>query len=311
MIKYVAKRIAIAIATLFVILFILFMMLELMPGSPFNDEKLSEEQIMVLKEKYGLDDPVIVRFGRYIANMVTGDFGVSYVIQVNMPISDMLAARFPVTIRIGCQALLVGVFFGLILGIFAALRHNSIFDTGATLLSMLGASIPSYVFALGLVYFLAFKAGWFPLLYSSQEEFRSTILPTIALGMSPISSIARFSRSEMIEVMGSEYMLLAEAKGIGKFRRIVVHALRNALIPILTIVAPMLVGMITGSTVVENIFSIPGIGNLFVNAIQVNDYNVVIALAFVFSAVYIFMMLAVDILYGIIDPRIRLAGGEK
>lgn len=311
MIKYIAKRLGVAIATLFVILFILFMMLELMPGSPFNDEKLSDEQIAVLNEKYGLDDPVLKRFGNYVVNMATGDFGVSYVIQVNMPIRDMLISRFPLTIRIGLQAILVGVFFGLILGIFAALKHNSIFDTGATLISMLGASVSSYVFALGLVYFLAFKAGWFPLLYTSKQEFMSTVLPTIALGMGPISSIARFSRSEMIEVMGSEYMLLAEAKGIDHFRRIIIHALRNALIPILTIIAPMLVGLITGSTVVENIFSIPGIGNLFVNAIQVNDYNVVMALAFVFSAMYIFMMLAVDILYGVIDPRIRLAGGDK
>jgi len=311
MLKYILKRVGTAFFTLLVILLILFLLLELMPGSPFNDEKLTPEQIQVLYEKYGLDQPLHTRFIIYVKNMLTGDFGVSYNISKNMPITTMLASRVKISIRIGLQALLVGGFFGLIMGITAALNQNSVWDTGTTFLSLLGASVPSYVFALGLSYLLAFKLHWFPLLYSTKQEFASTILPTIALGMSPIASIARFSRTEMIEVMGSEFILLAEAKGVRRLSLIIKHAMRNALIPILTVVAPMMVSLITGSTVVETIFSIPGVGYLYVNAIQVNDYNVVIALSFLFSLIYIVVMLVVDILYGVIDPRIRLAGGNN
>lgn len=311
MLKYILKRLLIAAATLLVILVILFVLLEFMPGSPFNDEKLTEEQIAVLKQSYGLDKPVMTRFFIYVKNMLRGDFGISYVIQKNMPIAAMLSTRLVVSARIGIQAMLVGLFFGLILGIAAALKHNGILDTGTTFISLLGASIPSYVFALCLSYIFAFRLGWAPLLYDSRQEFVSTILPTIALSMAPIATIARFSRTEMIEVLDSDYIILAEAKGIGKIKIIIRHALRNTLIPVLTIIAPMLVGLMTGSTVVETIFSVPGVGYLFVNAIQVNDYNVVIALAFIFSLMYILVMLAVDILYGIIDPRIRVAGGKR
>jgi oligopeptide transport system permease protein len=306
--KYILKRILISIVTLLTILCILFLVLQFMPGSPFNDEKLSADQIAVLYAKYGLDQPVPVQFVRYVKNMLSGDFGVSYVIQQNMPISQMLSKRLLISGQIGIQAMIVGIIFGLLLGLIAAVNHNRPLDTAATFFSLLGASIPSYVFALGLSYFLAFKLKLFPLLYTNKQAFQSTILPTIALGMSPIASIARFSRTEMLEELNSEYIRLAEAKGIGSVERILVHALRNAMIPILTIMGPMLVSLMTGSTVIETIFTVPGVGSLFVNAIQANDYNVIIALAFVFSAMYIGVMLIVDILYGIIDPRIRLSG---
>ena len=306
--KYILKRLGIAVATMLVILLVLFCLLEFMPGTPFDmtESKITEEQINMLMVKYGLDKPVLYRFVIYVRNMLTGDFGVSYVIQNNMPISQMLEGKLLLSARIGLQAMLIGVFFGLFLGIFAALKHNTPFDTGATLLSMIGASVPSYVFALGLAYVFAFKLKLVPLLYSSKKEFASTILPTIALSLSPVASIARYSRTEMIEVMDSDYIRLAESKGIGRVTVIVRHGLRNAMIPILTIMGPMLVGLMTGSTVVESIFSIPGVGSLFINALQVNDYNVAITLAFIFSAEYIGMTLLVDILYGIIDPRIRV-----
>ena len=306
--KYILKRLGISVATLLVILLVLFCLLEFMPGTPFDmtENRITEEQIEILMTRYGLDKPVLHRFALYVRNMLTGDFGVSYVIQNNMPISRMLQGKFILSARIGFQAMLVGAFFGLFLGIFAALGHNTSLDTGATLLSMIGASVPSYVFALGLAYVFSFKLKLVPLLYSSKKEFASTILPTIALSFSPIASIARYSRTEMIEVMDSDYIRLAESKGIGRVMVIIRHGLRNAMIPILTIMGPMLVGLMTGSTVVESIFSIPGVGSLFINALQVNDYNVAITLAFIFSAEYIGMMLLVDILYGIIDPRIRV-----
>jgi len=310
MLKYVIKRLIIGIGTLIVIVFILFSILQYMPGSPFNDERLTGEQVERLNEKYELDKPVIIRFKTYMLNLLKGDFGDSYVIQKNMPISEMLGKRFQVTIRIGLQAMVIGLVVGLFLGIVAAIWHNTILDPITSLFSMLGASIPSYVFALILMYFVAYKLGAFPILYSETKSFASTILPSIALAMLPIANIARFSRSEMVDVLNSEYIILAQAKGIGKWGIIFKHAIRNALIPILTVVSPILVGMILGSTVIESIYSIPGIGSLFIMAIQVNDYNVIISIAFVYSVLFISVMLLVDILYGIIDPRIRLAKDE-
>lgn len=311
--KYICKRLAISVLTILCILFVLFLLLECMPGTPFDSQegKVSPEQMALLYEKYGLDKPMVTRFFIYVKNMLSGDFGVSYVIQNNMPIADMLAGRLQVSVRIALQAMLVGCVFGLLLGVVAALHHNRPLDTGASLISMIGVSIPSYVFALGLAYLLGYKLQWFPLLYSGAEEFRSTILPTIALGFAPIAAIARFTRTEMIEVLDADYIQLAEAKGVGRGATVLRHALRNAMIPILTIMGPMLVSLMTGSTVVETIFSVPGVGSLFVNALQVNDYNVAITLAFVFSALYIGIMLLVDILYGVIDPRIRVAGGKS
>ncbi|SHH19433.1 ABC transporter permease [Clostridium grantii] len=305
--KYLLKRIAISIATLLAILLILFLMLELMPGSPFNDEKLTVDQVALLNAKYGLNQPVFIRFLNYIKNMLTGDFGVSYTISKNTPIATLLTSRLPISLRIGGQAVLLGTLIGIILGIVAALKHNTIWDTLTTVISVLGVSLPSYVFALALSYYLGYKLSWFPLLYSVDSPLKSSVLPTIALCMFTIATIARFTRTEMLEVLGSDYMLLAESKGISGLQLIFQYQLRNALIPIITVLAPLIVGLMTGSLVIEKIFSIPGIGSLLVTAIQSNDYNVIVALAFIYSAMYIGIMLVVDILYGIIDPRIRLA----
>ena len=305
--RYIAKRLLISIGTLFVVILLLFALLHFMPGSPFNDEKLTAEQKAVLYEKYGLDQPVFVQFFRYVVNMLKGDFGVSYTISKNTPISQLLQTRLPVSLRIGGQAVLLGAVIGLFLGIIAALKHGTIWDTVATIISVIGVSVPSYVFALSLAYLFGYELRWFPLLYSLKAPYESSVLPSIALCMFTIASIARFTRSEMLEVLGSDYILLAESKGVYGPKLIARHVLRNALIPIVTVLAPLIVGLMTGSLVVEKIFSIPGIGSLLVTAIQSNDYNVVIVLSFIYSAMYIGIMLVVDILYGVIDPRIRLS----
>lgn len=309
--KYLLKRIAISIATLLAILLILFLMLEFMPGSPFNDEKLTEDQIALLNQKYGLDKPVVIRFFNYVKSMLTGDFGVSYTISKNTPIAALLETRLPISLRVGGQAVLLGTIIGLILGVISAIKHNTIWDTIATIISVLGVSLPSYVFALVLSYYLGYRVNFFPLLYTAESPIKSSILPTIALCMFTIATIARFTRTEMLEVLSSDYMQLAESKGISGIRLLFKHAIRNALIPIITVLAPLIVGLMTGSLVIEKIFSIPGIGSLLVTAIQSNDYNVIVALAFIYSAMYIGIMLLVDILYGVVDPRIRLAKEEN
>jgi oligopeptide transport system permease protein len=305
--RYIIKRLLISIGTLFVVILVLFTLLQFMPGSPFNDEKLNDDQKAVLLEKYGLDQPIIVQFYKYVVNMLQGDFGVSYTISKNTPISQLLQTRIPISLRIGGQAVLLGALIGLLLGIIAAIRHGTVWDTIATIISVIGVSVPSYVFALALAYTFGYKLSWFPLLYTMDAPFQSSVLPSISLSMFTIASIARFTRSEMLEVLGSDYILLAESKGVYGPKLIVRHVLRNALIPIVTVLAPLIVGLMTGSLVVEKIFSIPGIGSLLVTAIQSNDYNVIIVLSFLYSAMYIGIMLVVDILYGVIDPRIRLS----
>ncbi len=305
--KYILKRILYSVVAILVLLALLFTMLQFMPGSPFNDDKLSQEQIDKLYEKYGLDQPVYVRYVKYVGNILRGDFGVSYNISANTPITQLLQTRLPTSIRLGGQAVLFGATLGLILGLVAALKHNTIFDTIATIISVLGVSLPSYVFALGLSYLFGYKLAWLPLLYQLDNQFISSILPTVALAMFSMANIARFTRTEMLEVLHSDYILLAESKGISGPTLIIRHALRNALIPIITVLGPLIVNTMTGSLVIEKIFSIPGIGELMVRSIQSNDYNVTIALSFVYSVMYIGIMLIVDVLYGIVDPRIRLS----
>lgn len=297
----------ISIFTLLVILLVLFILMQLMPGSPFNDEKLNDDQRAALYAKYGLDQPVLIQFFRYVFNMLRGDYGVSYNISKNTPISQLIATRLPISIGIGFAAVALGAIVGLLLGLLAALKHDTVWDTLATIISVIGVSVPSYVFALALSYQFGFKLRWFPMLFSQKQLFKSSVLPSISLSMFTMATIARFTRSEMMEVMNSDYMLLAESKGLSGRALVFRHALRNALIPIITVLAPLVVDLMTGSLVVEKIFAIPGVGSLLVNAIQSNDYNVVISLSFIYSAMYIVIMLVVDILYGIIDPRIRLA----
>ena len=309
MTKYVLKRVAISAVTLLVILFVLYLMLEVMPGTPFNDEKLTAAQQLIIETKYGLNRPFLVRFVDYVVMMLRGDLGVSYSIQKNMPISQMLDARLWVSIRLGLQAIIVGVPVGIVLGIVSALKKNTWIDTLTSVFAVLGVSIPNFLFAMLFILLFSKTLNWLPSIFMLQKPFVSSIMPTIALSLFSIAQIARFTRSEMVDVLGSEYMLLAQSKGLSRPILIFRHALRNTLIPVITVMAPLIVGVMTGSLVIEKMFSIPGIGQLLTMGIQANDYNVVMACAFIYSLLYVVVMFAVDLLYGVIDPRIRLVKG--
>ncbi len=305
-IKYILKRLAISVVTLFVILLVLFLLIKLMPGTPFNDEKLTAEQKELIYQAYGLDKPVFEQFFIYIGNMLKGDFGISYAIQRNMPVANLVNPRIPISFGLGIGAVIVGTFFGVILGIVAALNRNHFWDTFATVLSVIGVSIPSFVFCLLLLLVFGVQIPVLPVLYNNAHPFESSVIPMIALSMGVIANVARFSRTEMIEVLDSEYIQLAEAKGISRRHLIVHHAIRNCLIPVITVLGPIIVGLMTGSMVIEKICAIPGLGSLLVKAIEVRDYNVILAVSFLYSVLYIAVMLIIDVLYGIIDPRIRL-----
>lgn len=309
MLKYTFKRILWAFVTLMVILLVLFLLLEFMPGSPFNDERLSPEQIQVLKDSYGLNEPVFTKFMIFMKNIFKGDFGISFGIFKNKQVSELVLPRLGVSVRLGAQALGLGSVFGLLLGTVAGSNHNTWKDSFSTIIAVIGVSIPSFVFALGLAYVVGYQWQLVPITFDPSSPFVSTILPTIALSMFVMAQITRFLRTELIDVLDSDFIKLVRAKGVDPRRAITTHALRNALISVITVLGPLMVNLMTGSLVVEKVFGIPGIGSLLVEAIQINDYNVIIMVAFVYSALYIFVNLGVDILYGVIDPRIRVAKG--
>ena len=309
MVKYAFKRLLWAIVTLLVILFVLFMLLEFMPGSPFNDERLTPQQIQVLKESYGLNEHFFTKFTIFIKNVLKGDFGISFGVFKNMPVSDIVLPRLGVSVRLGAQALGLGTIFGLILGAISSSNHNTWKDSLSTIVAVIGVSIPSFVFALTLAYVVGYKMQLVPITFDASNPIMSTILPTIALSMFVMAQITRFLRTELIDVLDSDFIKLVRAKGVSPRNAITKHALRNALVSVITVLGPLMVNLMTGSLVVEKVFGIPGIGSLLVEAIQINDFNVIIMVAFVYSALYIFVNLGVDILYGVIDPRIRVAKG--
>lgn len=310
MLKYILKRIVISVVTLLIILAVLFIMVKFLPGTPFNDEKLSAIQKANIMAKYGLDKPLLTQFQTYLTNMLSGYYGISYALYKDVPVTDLVKNSAQISFMLGLAAVFFGTIVGMVLGVFAALKHNTIWDTIATFISVIGVSIPSFVFALLLVLYFGVEWKLFPAMYNSSNPVVSSIIPVIALSMGVIANVARFTRTEMITVLNSEYITLAKAKGLDNKTLIMHHALRNALIPVITILGPILVNLMTGTMVVERICNVPGLGRLLIDSIRANDYNIILACSFLYSAMYIIMMLVIDVSYGIIDPRIRLGKGN-
>ncbi|MCO4327253.1 ABC transporter permease [Staphylococcus agnetis] len=308
MLRYTLKRLLYMVISLFIIISITFFLMKLMPGSPFNDEKLSEEQKTMLNEKYGLNDPLPIQYGNYMANVVKGDFGNSFQYD-NQPVWDLIKPRLVPSFQMGLFSMIIGVIVGLLLGVIAATRQNTWVDYLATFISVIAISVPSFVLAVLLQYVFAVRLQWFPV--AGWEGISTAILPSLALSAVVVATVARYIRAEMIEVLSSDYILLARAKGNSTQRVLFGHALRNALIPVITILVPMLASILTGTLTIENIFGVPGLGDQFVRAITMNDFSVIMAITLLFSTLFIVSIFIVDILYGLIDPRIRLQGGKK
>ncbi|MFS0574497.1 oligopeptide ABC transporter permease [Sporosarcina sp. 179-K 3D1 HS] len=309
MAKYIAKRVVYMFLSLFLIATFTFILMKMLPGSPLaSAEKLSAEQRAVVYEKYGLNDPLPVQYVRYMGNLAKGDFGVSFQYK-NADVMALIIKKLKYSMILGSQALIFGTLVGIILGMIAALKQNTIWDYGSTVIAILGVSIPSFVFAALLQYAFAVHWQWFDV--GLWKGWKSSVLPSLALAMTPIAMAARFIRTEMIEVLSSDYILLAKAKGASWYEIAFKHAFRNALIPLITVLGPVAASLLTGSLVVEQIFAIPGIGEQFVKSISSNDYAVIMGTTLFFSVFLIVIILIVDILYGIIDPRIRLSGGAK
>ena len=313
MLKYIVKRIGMALATLLVIIFVLFVLVRIMPGNPFPSERMSATQIANKRAEMGLDDPILLQFVRYMKNVLRGDFGKGSSLYNGAPIKTVLSSCVSNSFRIGGLAILIGTVLGLLLGVCAALHRGKFLDGFCTVFSIVGVCVPSYVFLIFLQYNFSYKVSFFPYFFDSSRFLFSAILPALSLSLFTMSTIARFTRNEMVEVIDSDYVRLAESKGMEGGLLIRRHVLRNALVPIVTVLAPLIVDLLTGALVVEKIYGINGIGKLMVDAIAGEgvDYNYVLGLGILYSSLYIGMMLAVDILYGILDPRIRVsAKGE-
>ncbi|PPD64997.1 oligopeptide ABC transporter permease [Staphylococcus pseudintermedius] len=308
MLRYTLKRLLYMVISLFIIVTITFFLMKLMPGSPFNDEKLSEQQKTILNEKYGLNDPLPVQYGNYMKNVVKGDFGNSFQYD-NQPVWDLIKPRLVPSFQMGLFAMVIGVILGVILGVIAATRQNTWVDYLATFISVIAISVPSFVLAVLLQYVFAVRLQWFPV--AGWEGLSTAILPSLALSAVVLATVARYIRAEMIEVLSSDYILLARAKGNSTARVLFGHALRNALIPVVTILVPMLASILTGTLTIENIFGVPGLGDQFVRSITTNDFSVIMAITLLFSTLFIASIFIVDVLYGLINPRIRLQGGKK
>ncbi|KNB69541.1 oligopeptide ABC transporter permease [Brevibacillus reuszeri] len=306
--RYILGRIGYIIVTFLVIATLTFLLMQTLPGSPFNDERLSETQKQRLAEKYKLDQPVPVQYGNYILNLLQGDLGDSYQYD-GRPVTKIIAERIGPSVVLGAQALLVGTFLGLILGILAALRHNSIIDYAAMVIAVLGLSIPSFVFAGLLQYWVGVRLQWLPVAF--WEGFEYSILPTLSLSVFVTATMARYMRTEMLEVLSQDFIVMARAKGMSNFLIIMKHGLRNAMIPIITVLGPMAVSLMTGTLVIEKIFSVPGLGEQFIKSILTNDYSVIMGVTLFYSILFICIVFVVDILYGWIDPRIRMSGRER
>jgi oligopeptide transport system permease protein len=306
--RYVAKRVAYMLGTLFVIASITFFISKMLPGTPFADDKLTPQVREQLFAKYGLDEPLYVQYAKYMVNLAQGDLGNSFYFE-SRPVTQMILQGLPVSMFVGVQAVIFGLVVGLVLGIVAALRHNTIWDTLAVVLAVVGVSAPTFVLGPILQYWLGLKLGLFPIAFF--DSWMHSVLPSLVLSVFVVSTVARFIRSEMLEVMGQDYITLAKAKGLSGLAVIIRHVLRNSLIPLVTVMAPLTVYIITGSLVVEQIFQVPGIGEFFVTSIFVSDYSMILGTTLFFSVMFIFALLLQDILYGIIDPRIRVSRAKE
>ncbi|MDN6064816.1 MAG: ABC transporter permease [Lactococcus lactis] len=303
MVKYILKRLGLLLLTLFLIVTLTFFMMQVMPGTPFSNPKLTPDQLEILKHAYGLDKPLWQQYFIYVGHMFTGNFGTSFV-YTNQPVITMIAQRLPVSMQLGVQALILGTILGAFMGKASARRKNGILDGIFGFVSVLGISVPSFVIGTLILLYLGFNLNLFPI--SGWGTFSQTIMPTIALSFAPMAVVTRFVRSEMIESLSSDYILLARAKGLSEKEVVNKHALRNSLIPMLTLIGPMAANLLTGSVLIEKIFSIPGIGSQFVDSIPAKDFPVIMATTIVYAVILMLFILVTDILTAIVDPRVRL-----
>lgn len=309
MVKYILKRLMWAIVTIWATITITFIIMHSIPGDPFAREGTMPPAVYEnLKTYYNLDGTKVEQYVQYLQSLVMLDFGPSLKSKT-LTVNDYIEKGFPVSLHLGTQSILIALCFGLILGVIAALYRTRWPDHLAMVIAVIGISVPSFILATFLINFLAVELEIFPV--ATWTSWQHTILPSIALAMLPLAHIARLMRASMIEVMNQDYILTAKAKGLQKSTVIVKHAIRNAILPVVTMLGTLTVNLVTGSFIVESIFGIPGMGEMFVTSILNRDYPVILGATVFYSGILIIVLLVIDIAYTLIDPRIKVAGGKS
>lgn len=304
-ITYYLRRVVSSILTIALIATVTFSMMHSIPGGPFSREKAVPAEILKsLNEKYNLDDPLPKQYVDYMYNLfIKFDFGPSFSI-IGTSVNKLIDSGKDASIKVGLYASIVIILLGIPLGIISALKQNKPIDYAVMFMATIGVTVPSFVVATLIIYFFAGKLGWIPTF--GIEDPRGYIGPVVAMAGYSLSFVSRLTRSSMLEVLRQDYVRTARANGISEFKVIAKHAVKNALIPVVTYIGPMIAALLTGSFVVEKIFAIPGMGRYFVISVGNRDYTTIMGMTILYSAFYIIMILLVDIAYGLIDPRIRL-----
>ena len=311
MLRYIIKRLAYAVLTLFVLISLTFFMMRMLPGDPFlGDKTVSPTTLANMNAKYGLDKPVFIQYLRYIGNCVRGDLGMSIV--YNRDVAGIVSESFLVSADLGIRALIFAVIIGILLGAVAAVWRGGFMDSFSMFIAMIGVSVPSFIFGALLQYFLAlqlrkaFHFTFFPI--QGWGTFQHTLLPAFALGLGSLATVSRLMRTSMLDVLSQDYIKTAKSKGLSQRKIITRHALRNAIMPVVTIMGPTVASVLTGTFVIESIFNIPGLGKYFVISIKDLDYTMISGTVVFYGGLLILCTLIVDLLYGFIDPRVKLEG---
>ena len=304
MARYVAKRLLLGICAIFVLATITFFLMKIIPGNPFHRENktLSAEQMAKLNEQFGLDKPLFQQYLTYMSRAIRGDFGESIKRQ-GTPVVHIIARSVPVTAKLGLVAFTVAITVGISFGVISALTKNRVINGSITVFATLGVSIPGFLLAIFLMLVFGVKLGWFQLI--GLDTWKHYVLPAFALALSPISTITRLTRSSLMDVMSKDYITLARSKGTSELLVVVKHGLKNALLPVVTYCGTMLVGLLTGSFVIETLFSIPGIGSEFVRSVTNRDYTLIMGLTIFLGTLMIIMNIVADLVAAMIDPRIK------
>ncbi|MBM6869825.1 ABC transporter permease [Pseudoflavonifractor phocaeensis] len=315
MAKYVIKRVIMALITILVVACVTFLLMMSVPGSPFNDEKITAQQMAQMDAKYGLDKPLLVQMANYMKGALHGDLGVSLKMQKDRPVLEIIAEKFPLSAKIGVIALIWAVVVGVPLGCLAAYNRGKWIDSLLRIISTLGISMPGFVVATFLLILFCNEDAPFSFLgiktiFDESQGVRAYFMPCFALGLYPMCYIARLSRSSMLDALGQDYIKTARAKGLATPKIIFKHALRNGVIPVITYLGPLTAFTLCGGFVVETVFTIPGLGRYFVQSVQNRDYFLIMGTTIFLATLVIVMNLVVDILYKVVDPRIDLAKGD-
>lgn len=305
MIKYILKRVLAAILTMWALVTIVFFLVRLMPGDPFTNPKLTEQVRINMNEYYGFDKPLYIQYFQYLGNLLQGNFGYS-MHYTNKTVNYIIGQGFPFSLDVGIRALVLAISIGLVLGVISARHRGKKIDFFCVVVAILGTSIPDFIMGAILQYFFGIRWGLLPV--AQYKGFAYTILPSFALAFYTLASVSRIMRASMLEVTGQDYIKTARSKGLSDFRITRKHQIRNAIMPVVTMLGPTVASVLTGTFVIESIFAIPGMGKYYVESVTMNDYSMILGMTVFYGIFLVTCNLIVDILYGIIDPRVRIAG---